>query len=390
MLGVGELADIASTRAYPVAEFAESLLTALRDRGYGSARFDGSGFIVQLADDQGVLLVDRLHRELAGLPVEQRAQRLRMRLDAEVHPPMDSWSEAAPLLRSVLRPTSFTAAVTTPGRQPWLRRLWPFVNELAIVDTGAKRYVVSQEDTRRWGVTGEQMFAVARDNIAMRYPPQPHTEHVGHVLGDGSSYCDSAVLVPGWLDAFGGDGFRPLVFLPGDEVVLVCTDDPAVAPAFFEGAETVYREAAAPISPQAYTIRNGVIVAFDAVGPSPVRPLALRARSVLAEYEYRVQADRLAPVDTAVGAAQLVDTPRGICTATVWAQGTSWLLPAADYLMFAAGNGDQFTVPFGAAVDIAGLTPEPGLLPLRYRVTGWPDSGLLSVLRAHAVTLPGW
>ena len=213
------------------------------------------------------------------------------------------------------------------------------------------------------------MFAVARNNIAARYPPQPQQQRVGHLRGDGHSYCDSAALVPGWLSSFATDsGPRPLVFFPGDEVLLVCTDDPEVAPEFFAAAERLYRQAVVPVSPQGYTIAGDTIVPLDRAGPTPVRSLAVRARSVLADGEYLAQTERLQRyfaeqvLDAQAGSVQLIETPRGSCTMTVWGEGASWLLPEADYVTFLSGDqSDYFTVPFPVVADVVGLVADPEL-----------------------------
>ena len=393
---VGHPVDVELSYPYPAAEFADAVLTELRVRGYAAAGFDQPSFVVHL-DDGRPLLVDRLFYEVQDLLADARAGHIAARLDAALRPPPSSWTQTQPLLRSVLRPTSFTAAVTAGDDRPWIRPLWPFVHELAVLDTGAARAVVTRADTALWGVTGEQMFAVARGNIAARYPPQPQQQRVGHLRGDGHSYCDSAVLVPGWLSSFAADSgeSRPLVFFPGDEVLLVCTDDPDVAPGFFAAAERIYRQAAVPISPQGYTIVGENIVGYDVAGVTALRalrPLAVRARSVLAEAEYLAQTGRLQRyfaeqgVDTAVGAVQLIETPRGSCTMTVWTRGAPHLLPVADYVTLMP---DRLTVPFPVLADVLGLVPDRDLLPRRYPAVAWPSAEELAVLQAHAVALPG-
>ncbi len=396
MLGVGELADVELIHPYPVAEFVDVLLAELRAGGQADARFDPSGFLVVFDGGQRIL-VDRMYGELQNLPDEARADRVRESLVAALRPAPASWAEAQPLLRSVLRPASYTAAVTADDNRPWIRPLWPFVNELAVVDTGDARAVVSQRDTAAWGVHGAQMFAVARNNISARYPPQPQPQRVGHLRGDGHSYCDSAALVPGWLSSFAtGTGPRPLVFFPGDEVLLVCTDDPAVAPEFFAAAERLYRQATVRISPQGYTIAGDTIVPLHAVGPGPLRSLAVRARSVLADSEYLAQTELLQRhfgeqmIDTQAAAVQLIETPRGSCTMTVWGDGTSLLLPEADYVTFlSTDRTDYFTVPFPVVADVAGLVRDAELVPARYPVAGWPEQDVVTVLRGHSVQLPG-
>jgi hypothetical protein len=382
MQGVVELADLASPRGYPVTEFADAVRADLAGRGHLDVRLELGGLIVHVAGT--VLLLDRLYRELQRGAPGERAGRIRAGLDAALRPPPPTWAEAQPLLRAVLRSASYTNAVTTDANRPWIRALWPFVHELAVLDIGEATFVVGQRDTAAWGVGGERMFAAARANIAARYPPQPQPQRVGHLLGDGRSYCDSAVLVPGWLNAFDpGEGPRSLVFFPGDEVLLVCTDDPAVAPAFFAAAEKLYRDAAVGISPQAYTVAGDRIVGLDAAGAGPARSLAVRARSVLAAAEYLEQAQRLGIGGTAV---ELVDTPRGVCTMTVWAEGQPWSLPQTDYVTLRPADlSVPITVPFAVLADIVGAVPDPEVLPVRWRMPGWPAPEVLAVLGAHAV-----
>ena len=391
-----DVAEIELIHHYPVAEFVDAVLAELHGRGHVDARFEAAGFLVRLDADRR-LLVDRLFAELQQVPADARPGHIAARVDAALRPLPAVWPEVSPLLRAVLRPASYTGAVTADGNRPWIRPLWPFVHVLALVDTGAARAVVTARDTAAWGVSGEQMFAAARSNIAARYPPQPQPERVGFLRGDGNSYCDSAVLVTGWLNAFADDaGPRPLVFFPGDEVLLVCTDDPEVAPEFFAAAERIHRQAVVPISPQAYTIVGDTLLPLDLAGPGPARSLAVRARSVLADAEYRVQTERLArhfaeqTQDVQVASVQLIETPRGSCTMTIWPDGTPVLLPEADYVtLLSADQTDYFTVPFGVLADVLGLLTDAELMPVRFPVTGWPDAATLAVLRDHAVRLPG-
>ena len=122
----------------------------------------------------------------------------------------------------------------------------------------------------------------------------------------------------------------------------------------------------------------------------------MRARSVLAEREYLVQGQRLQQyfaqtgTDAEAAPLQMIETPRGSCTMTVWRQGTPGLLPGADYLtLLPADQSRPVTVPFPVLADVLGWQPEADLVPLRFAAERWPDDQTLGVLRAHAVALPG-
>ena len=59
-------------------------------------------------------------------------------------------------------------------------------------------------------------------------------------------------------------------------------------------------------------------------------------------------------------------------------------------MTFLSGDqSDHFTVPFPVVADVIGLVPDPGLVPGRYAVAGWPADDVMAVLREHSVPLPG-
>jgi hypothetical protein len=297
----------------------------------------------------------------------------------------------------VLRPRSYVNGLITKQERPWFRELWPFVNELVAVDLPEKRLIVTQLETDAWGVTGEQVFAVARENISARGEELALTPGETFILhdADGGSYADSMIVANGWLSRLSiPDGPRPLVFFPGDGTLMVGTDAPDVAPAMFEGAEEMYLEAERCISPQGYTIEGGTVVPFDQAGPHALRSLALRARTLLASTEYNAQTEFLRDhyenelLPQYVGAAMVIQTPWGPRTTAVWGEGIPWELPQTDYVtLFTADRSDSFAVPFPILADAVGILPIPGLTPVRYRANEFPTPELLAALRPHAVEL---
>lgn len=318
--------------------------------------------------------------------------------DEPAEPPME-WAEAQPLLRPVLRPQSYVNHLVNNEAQPWVRQVLPFISELVVVDLPDARAMVTPQETNAWGISGEQAFTVARENLTAHQQTFTPGEKFMLQDADGSSYIDSMILATGWLGSLSVPGGpRPLVFFPGDGASILGTDAPDVAPGLFEVAEQMYLEASVPISPQGYTFEGSTIVPFDQAGPHVLRQLGLRARTILAANEYRQQTDFLREhyerelFPQYVGAAQVVETSWGLRTTAVWGQGIPWELPHTDYVTFVAGDPanvtDTFSVPFATVVDLVGILPVVGLNPVRYRATEWPTPDALSALKEHAVDLP--
>ncbi|BCZ24277.1 hypothetical protein [Mycobacterium senriense] len=313
-------------------------------------------------------------------------------------PPMD-WAEAQPLLRPVLRPQSYVNGLVNTGAQPWVRPVFPFINEMVVVDLPTVRTIVSPAETGAWGITGDQAFAVARENLSARQQAFQPGEKYLMKDADGGTYIDSMILATGWLGALAvAGGPRPLVFFPGDGVLLLGTDAPDNAADLFEVAEQMYLDAEQPISPQGYTIGGSIIAPFDQAGPHPLRGLALRARTLLATTEYTHQVEFLREhyerelFPQYVGDAQMIETAWGRRTNAVWGQGIPWELPQTDYVTFLVGDpsnvSDKFTVPFPTVVDAVGILPVAGINPVRYRAEDWPTPELLATLKAHAIDVP--
>ncbi len=311
--------------------------------------------------------------------------------------PMD-WADAQPLLRPVLRPQSYVNHLVNAGAQPWVRPVFPFINEMVVVDLPTVRAMVTPVETSAWGITGDQAFATARENLSARQQTFEPGEKFLLKDADGGTYVDSMILATGWLDSLAvAGGPRPLVFFPGDGVLLLGTDAPEDAADLFAAAEQLYLDADQPISPQGYTIAGTIIAPFDQAGPHPLRALALRARTLLATKEYSHQTGFLREhyerelFPHSVGDAQMIETAWGPRTTAVWSQSVSSELPQTDYVTFLIGDpaeaSNKFTVPFAVVVDAVGILPVAAINPVRYRAGEWPSPELLATLKAHAIGL---
>ena len=312
----------------------------------------------------------------------------------ELASPPQTWAEARPLLRSILRPATY-AGVYKPGEPvSWRQPATSFLHELVVLDLPESPATVTTEHTERWGVSSTEVFAAGRENIASLHPVGAHEAAGGMFCDAGArSYIGSAILTPGWLASFTPPpGTRTIALMPNEDTLIVGYDDPDQGVQFFETAEQLFRDSDQPVSPQAFIECDGQVVSFDKCGLHPLRRLALRARSYEAERIYNEQAEFLSRVyqeqrfDCHAAPICLVDVGDRTATAAAWGQGVIADLPEVDYVFF-LGASERFAVPFPVVVDIVGLLPSAGFYPPRYRVTGWPERDMLEMLRFHALPM---
>jgi hypothetical protein len=313
-------------------------------------------------------------------------------------PPPDNWDDVRPLLRSIFRPATYGSLLRVGEPVAWRQIATSLVHELVAVDMPEARAIVTIDNTKKWGVTWNDVIAAGRENVARLHPlslRMPGTEGV-FVDEDQSSYITSAITTPGWLAAFTGTaGQRPIAFIPNEDTLIIGYDDPNEGSKYFEMAEQMYCESERHVSPEAFTVHGDLVVPFDKAGPHPLRDLALRARTCASVRQYEEQAAFLKQlyveelIDVFVAETMTFDAGHGKRTGAVWGEGITTDLPEVDYVCF-VNNTTNFIVPFPVVVDVVGIQPIPGYFPPRYRVSGWPDPKLMEALRFHALpSAPG-
>ncbi|MBN1173141.1 MAG: hypothetical protein JXA67_13290 [Micromonosporaceae bacterium] len=334
------------------------------------------------------------------------------------------WEEAQPLLRPVLRGASFgrggPMAHTAVLRRPAL----PYLDELVVVDQPTSMGYVAEG---MWGVPAEQVFAVARANLARVVPPGPAADATfGSAaltfFDAGDSYVVSRLLLSAWLGDLAGEiGGRPVAFVPHPTLMVVVRDEEAVLGGMFEAMLEEYVQAARPLSPMGYTLDDSAcLVPYPAGGGGRrLRAAVRRAERSLAAVEYETQRSVLTDDEALRGCtvASCMMVRRGGETAFTiasWGGGAPTLLPAADYIAIDDQNGvgcadgrggeggrggggteggrdaagtDVLVVPFQALLDEEFLIEAVEYRPTRYWVEPGARSDALARLRSRAVQL---
>ena len=153
--------------------------------------------------------------------------------------------------------------------------------------------------------------------------------------------------------------------------------------------EKRYREAARPISPQAYILDpDGTLVVYPAPDGTPAAAAIHKAGLLLAAAEYASQGSALADSEDAFPAKLIIAEGNDrVFTVASWADGVDTLLPRAEYIAFSGETAEPFLATWDSVLDEVSLTPVQGLRPERFRARAWPDAKVMNRLRTNAVSL---
>jgi uncharacterized protein YtpQ (UPF0354 family) len=393
----------------PEDEFANEVIALVRGLlGLKASRLDGFALRIQQLDGTSVTInLQNIYAEAQGLDGEARAERLRRAVLGMVPQPRPAtWSEAAPRLLPAVRTTSWAnAAIGAGGKAagalPFGTPLVPFVKVLCAIDFEHSMSFATAADLAAWGVSDEEALHTAAANLA-RMPCEVRRGGPAALFMGPDGYTSSWLAVPAVLASVAATIGPSVVAVAAtrDQLILVDAEHPeAVARCVKSGLED-YQTGSRQLSPVPYLVSEAGIAPWEPPPDHAAWPLVDKANRYLAAVEYSQQQAKLdelhalAGEDVHVAKHTLMERPDG--TLWSWAawvrQVTDGLLPQADVLVF--GDTDhpsaRFTVPWDDALRIAAgaLREEPEYDPPLWRYCGWPDENTVTVLKAHAVSLP--
>jgi hypothetical protein len=389
----------------PRRRFAQlALRVARRTPGVERAVYEPDEFAIAIhrtgADGPAHLYLANVFRETADATSAERRERLEKLLRLMAPMPEDDWETVRPKLRPVVRPVTFGAAGPAGMRPPLSRPAMPFLRELVVIDAPDAMAYVLPDRADEWGVEVDEVFAVARENLAAiaraSFDREWRDGAAVSMFDDGDGYYTSLLLSPGWLaevsERMGGPA---IAFAPDNNTLLVAPLPEGGLEQIYAIVEHSFGEAVRYLSPVGYVAGpQGRAVPYTPPSGHPHHVPARRAAAVLALTEYSNQTEWLsaqyakAGVDVHIGNLIAVEPVEGAPAETIatWTDGVESLLPRADSIAFArADSGVEFRVPWQIAEEHTGLVAEPLLAPARYRVVGWPGPEVLALLREHHV-----
>jgi hypothetical protein len=380
--------------------FAGEVLAALRAAGISDANYDRGGFSIEYRRRPGAesawLYLHNLYAECQREP-RTRAERIRRFVTTFTRLPdvPESWEKARDRLRPVMRSATFARGGEAARPAPLRRPALPFLDEMVVVDQPTSMAYVSEATCTVWGVSAEEVFAVARANLAATAVLPPGEHPAGRVMlrfvDDGDAYWVSHILLDGWLAGLADHvGGTPIAFVPDVRSLVVVDADPEPLAELFEIVERHYAESPRSLSPVAYTVDKFGRVVPLAVSPGhPAAGGVQRASRVLAATEYGAQQNLLHDAVEAYVASYAVfgTAEGGTFSVAAWTRGMHVLLPKVDFVAFNVAAGNTFFVPWDVVMEADVLTELPEYRPSRYLGEVWPAPAAFGYLRERAVPI---
>jgi uncharacterized protein YtpQ (UPF0354 family) len=316
-----------------------------------------------------------------------------------------AWEEAQERVFVAIRPHRFFFTMSDDTNIVARRSVGALV-ECVALDRGRSITYVSDKIAEAWGVSPDDLFAVARANVESRLqhrldPIDGEDPPKIFRLAVGDSFESSRLVSLEWLgkarEALGAGAM--ICAIPHRDALYIAIDaSPPTLVKLAELAEKEFQASDRPITPALFVFTDeGDLGPLDLVDDHPIRERVRRGHLLHADAEYEAQKTvldaRLAKegVELAIATHFAVEREGQVFSYCTWSEGGPALLPVVDVVAFAFEQEGRppLLVTWDAAEAICGDLWEDvaGLLPPRKRVLGFPAGDRLAALAEHAIEL---
>lgn len=263
-------------------------------------------------------------------------------------------------------------------------------------DTELNITSINRNSFEQWGVSLEEAFKTAKDNLWERTDPERIAGQAGVYWGQwADSYDSSRILLTELIYRLSVDG-DPVAFVPNrDQFWVTGTNDLAGLTAILKGGAESHFKQGHPLSPDLYVLVDGTWKVFVPEDQS-LRDLWMTIKRQRDALDYSQQQQLLNEIheihkiDVFVASYKIYERKDGSAySACVWSNGVDSSLPQAENIAFLVDieNQEHFMVPWEAAASVVGslLEQEADLTPVRYRARHFPSAEQLGRLRQLAV-----
>ena len=391
-------------------QFVKIVVRALEKAGIENVEEITDEFALKVGDGKSTIFLSNIYANYSGASRKMRPAVLTEFISGAAAIPSlpaipAEFASAKPGLMPAIRDAAYFSIMQLMDRKdgkdrPGLEVVTkPFVGGLKVAlayDTELNITSINRESFEKWGVSLEQAFSAAKDNLWERTDP-------GQVAGQGGvywsqwgdSYDSSRLLLTEMIYRLSVDG-DPVAFVPNrNELWLTGTNNSAGLAAILRDGMESHFNRGHPLSPDLYVLLDGTWKVYVPEDPS-LRDAWMKIKRRRDAIDYAQQQELLNAiherenVDIYVASYMIFERKDGLTrSACVWTKGVDSSLPRAENISFVVDpdGGDHFVVSWEAAAPIVGnlLEEEAEFVPVRYRVREFPNAAQIAELRRLAV-----
>ena len=392
------------------ADFAETVIQALHQAGIEQIDQSESDFSLQVAGGATIFLAN-VYANFCSAPRAARQSILSEFVAAAASLPdfpsiPSDFAAAKPSLMPVIRDAASYSTLQLMSRKSGkddpgaadivLKNLAGGLVVGLAFDTERNITSINRELFEQWGVSPEEAFKAAKDNLWEKTDPKRFAGKDGIYWGEwGDSYDSSRILLTELIYRLSVDG-DPVAFVPNrDQLLVTGTNNSAALAAILKGGMDSHFNQGHPLSPDLYVLIDGAWKLHVPEDKS-LRELWMKIKRQRDAIDYAQQQKLLneiyetEEIDIFVASYKIYQRKDGFAySACVWTKGIDSSLPRSENIAFMAdvNDPDYFVVPWEAAESVIGnlLELEPDLMPPRYRAREFPSEEQLARLSPLAL-----
>ena len=395
------------------ADFAEMMIRALHQAGINKDKIDQSESDFSLKLPGGTtFFLGNVYANFCNAPHSRRQAIVAEFVTAAASIPElpsipSDFAAVKPSLMPVIRDAAYFSMIQLlnrkngntkddPGLDVVLKNLAGGLVVGLAYDTERNITSINRDFFEKWGVSLEEAFKVAKENLWEKTDPNRLAGQGGVYRGEwADSYDSSRILLTELIYRLSVDG-DPVAFVPNRDLLWVTgTNNTAALAALLKGGLESHFKMGHPLSPDLYVLVDGTWKVHVPEDKS-LREMWMKIKRQRDAIDYSQQQKLLneihekEDIDIFVASYKIYERKDGFAySACVWTNGIDSSLPRSENIAFMADieNPDYFVVPWEAATSVVGdlLELEPDLAPVRYRARQFPSEEQLARLHPLAI-----
>ena len=395
------------------ADFAEMMIRALHQAGINKDKIDQSESDFSLKLPGGTtFFLGNVYANFCNAPRSRRQAIVAEFVTAAASIPElpsipSDFAAVKPSLMPVIRDAAYFSMIQLlnrkngntkddPGLDVVLKNLAGGLVVGLAYDTERNITSINRDFFEKWGVSLEEAFKVAKENLWEKTDPNRLAGQGGVYRGEwADSYDSSRILLTELIYRLSVDG-DPVAFVPNRDLLWVTgTNNTAALAALLKGGLESHFKMGHPLSPDLYVLVDGTWKVHVPEDKS-LREMWMKIKRQRDAIDYSQQQKLLneihekEDIDIFVASYKIYERKDGFAySACVWTNGIDSSLPRSENIAFMTDveNPDYFVVPWEAATSVVGdlLELEPDLAPVRYRARQFPSEEQLARLRPLAI-----